>query len=439
MSALELLLHEFFTFNYQLMLFLMLFCRDSRPRRLGWLRFALLALAVCVPGTVFFAVTGNTIYNLSILTVGWYSFYYLGLTFAVMLLLPLCFDMKLKEAAFYSVGAYIVQHLVNNCIQLLAGFFGVSGRNAAFQILCVILLTAIVAVFQRLIRPNVRKDIRNENIQSPAMLTFLLFAMLFINVLTSWIYQQEGGKLSAHPGYYFYGALSSVLLLVLQFGMLDLTEAIRDKEAMDEMMDKAEKQYIQSKENIESLNAKYHDFKYRVLELAGSGGDQDGREYINETLRLIDNYEDSFKTGNEAMNILLTEKSALCKREKILLTCFVDGEAIGFMKPADIYLLFGNALDNAIEALTGSAEPEAERTIDLSVTRKNGFVVISVENTCPNEVAFVNGMPVTSKPDKAFHGFGTKSIKYVTEKYNGNLVITNKDGRFTVRCLLPAQ
>ena len=437
MSALEIVLHEFFTFSYQFMLFLLLFCRDSKPRKLWYLRYAVLVILLCAPGTVYFLITGGSFYYLEIFTFGgWYSFFYLGFALVAMLLLPLCFEMKLKEAAFFTIGAYITQHLVNNCIQLLAMFFEVRSRNITFQLLCVIILAVVVVVFQRFIRPNVRRDVRDINIESPTMTGFLFFAMLFINVLTSWIYYQEGGEIAKHPGYYWYGALSCVLLLVLQFGMLDLTEAVREKKALDDMVRKAEKQYIQSKENIETLNEKYHDFKYRLLELASSGAKGDGKAYLDETLKLIDNYEDSFRTGSEALNILLTEKSALCKRENILLTVFANGEAISFMKPADIYLLFGNALDNAIEALHGAGEG-TERTIDLSVTKKGGFAVISIENASPREVVFENGMPVTSKAEKEFHGFGTKSIKYIVEKYGGNLVISCEEGVFAVRCLIP--
>lgn len=439
MNVLEVLLHELFTFSYQLMFFLLLFCRDARVRRLGYLRYAALVLVLCFPGTVYYLSTGSTIYQLDIFTFGgWYSYFYLAFSLLAALALPLCFDMRLKEAAFFTIGAYITQHLTNNCIQLLAAFFEVKGRNTAFQLLCLCLLAVIVVVFQRGIRPNIRRDICEINIESPTMLFFLLFAMLFINVLTSWIYQQEGGNISRHLGYYYYGALSSVLLLVLQFGMLDLTEAIREKKAMDDILEKAEKQYIQSKENIETLNEKYHDFKYRLLELSSSGAEGDGRAYLSETLRLIDNYEDSFQTGNEALDILLTEKSALCKKEDILLTCFADGEAISFMKPADIYLLFGNALDNAIEALTGS-EANTARAIDVSITRKNSFAVICIENDCPREVVFDKGRPLTSKEDKAFHGFGTKSIQYIVDKYSGNLVFSCEDHIFSVRCLIPCQ
>ncbi len=437
MTALEIVFHEFFSFNYQIFFFLPFFCYDVKWRKWGRVRYVGLALLCCLPCSIYYVLTGNGIQNEWIFTFGgWYSTYYLLIVFLAILILLASYEMKVKAAVFFTVGAYIVQHLAQNCYLLLAVFFNVSSQNLAYRIICFVLLMVILLTFHFQIRPQLRKDLREINIESTTMVGFLFFAMLFINVLTSWIYHQEGGDMSAHIGYTFYGALSSILLLILQFGMIDLIEAIRDRKAMNELIEKAEKQYIQSKENIEALNAKYHDFKYRILELVNSHADGDGNAYLDETLRLIENYQDAFQTGNEAMNILLTEKSALCKKEGILLTCFVDGAALSFMKPADIYLLFGNALDNAIEALAEVGE-DLPKTIDVSVTKKNGFVVIVVENTCRGDATFVKGMPVTSKEDKSAHGFGTKSIKYIAETYSGNLVMSCADHVFTVRCLIP--
>lgn len=440
MTALRIFFYEFFSFRYQLFFFLPFFCCDVKWRKWGPVRYLALVLLQCLPSSAYYWVTGKEILNHWIFTFGsWYSIYYLLMVFLAILILLLSYEIKLKAAMFFTIGAYIVQHLVTNCFFLLAAFFNVSSLNFAFQTLFFFLFVVMLITFQLQIRPNLKKDLREVNIESATVICFLVFAMIFINVLTSWIYYQEGGNLSGHIGYYFYGGLCSILLLFLQFGMIDLTEAIRDRQAMDDLIQKAEKQYIQSKENVEALNAKYHDFKYRILELihSNSNGGAEGKDYLDESLRLIENYQDSFQTGNEAMNVLLTEKSAVCKKENILLTCFIDGAAISFMKPADIYLLFGNALDNAIEALLRT-KGDTQKTIDISVTRKGSFVVIVVENTCQDDVRFVKGMPLTSKADKASHGFGTKSIKYIAEKYSGNLVMDYANHIFTVRCLIPA-
>ena len=56
------------------------------------------------------------------------------------------------------------------------------------------------------------------------------------------------------------------------------------------------------------------------------------------------------RTGNEILDTILTEKSLICENSGIHINCVADGSLLAFMNPVDLYTLFGNALDNAIEA-----------------------------------------------------------------------------------------
>ncbi len=46
-----------------------------------------------------------------------------------------------------------------------------------------------------------------------------------------------------------------------------------------------------------------------------------------------------------------------------------------------------------------------------------------------------DGLPVTTKKEKAFHGYGTKSMERIVNKYNATLSITNESGVFTLVAL----
>ena len=86
------------------------------------------------------------------------------------------------------------------------------------------------------------------------------------------------------------------------------------------------------------------------------------------------------------------------------------------MEDMDISALFGNILDNAIESVQKLNEQE-KRLIHLSVAKQKQFLRIRCENYCEEQLKFENGMPVTTKKDRRFHGFGMKSIK----KYGGEI------------------
>lgn len=88
------------------------------------------------------------------------------------------------------------------------------------------------------------------------------------------------------------------------------------------------------------------------------------------------------------------------------------------MQPSHIFSLFGNAMENAIEALCKIANEE-QRIIFLNVKTQLGMVVIHVENYYQGELDFADGLPRTTKGDEYYHGFGVRSIQMVAEKIQG--------------------
>ena len=107
------------------------------------------------------------------------------------------------------------------------------------------------------------------------------------------------------------------------------------------------------------------------------------------------------------------------------------------MDKTDIYALFGNLIDNAMEAVTKLADAE-KRIIDLTV-RGGGdnMVAISVSNYFDgNLVTDVDGLPATTKGNKEYLGFGLKSIRYIVQKYDGDLSISTHDNLFTADIVL---
>ena len=91
-------------------------------------------------------------------------------------------------------------------------------------------------------------------------------------------------------------------------------------------------------------------------------------------------------------------------------------------------------MDNAIYATLKVKDPE-ERLINLKVHKANGFVYI-IKNSYEREITFgKDGLPITTNPDKNYHGFGMKSISYIVDKYNGNLSIAVEDNVFNLNIL----
>ena len=156
-------------------------------------------------------------------------------------------------------------------------------------------------------------------------------------------------------------------------------------------------------------------------------------EQMENSIRV---YDSIFNTGDDALDTLLTEKSLYCTNHGITLTAMADGTAIGFMDRSDVYALFGNIIDNAIEAVSLVRDPEM-RQITFSMRAVGRLLRIEQENYYIGEVRMEDGLPVTTKGDRRFHGYGMRSIARQVERYRGEMTIDPSDGIFTLSIVIP--
>ena len=64
-------------------------------------------------------------------------------------------------------------------------------------------------------------------------------------------------------------------------------------------------------------------------------------------------------------------------------------------------------------------------------------MIINISNYYEHNIVFENGLPVTSKSNYIYHGYGMKGIKYLTEKYGGTMSILADNGIFKLNIIIP--
>lgn len=174
--------------------------------------------------------------------------------------------------------------------------------------------------------------------------------------------------------------------------------------------------------DMEKINIRYHDLKQQYSRATDEERARLEEEMNNLNLRYF--------TGNKALDITLTQKSALCGQAGIQLVCSADGSCLENMKHYHIYSLLGNALDNAIECLTQVSDA-SKRVITLDISRCRDMAVICVQNYTPAPPTLRDGAIVTTKQDTEEHGYGIKSIKSIAELYSGTADCFVEDSIFT--------
>ena len=199
-----------------------------------------------------------------------------------------------------------------------------------------------------------------------------------------------------------------------------------------------EKQMESAKLNAELLNTKYHDLKHYIAALRAQQSSEQKSLILDELEKSVSAFDSAVHTGYETLDIVLTEKNLSCQHDQIKLTCVADGTLLYNMDAIDLYVMFGNALDNAIECVCGLKDVQ-RRIISLAIFRVRDMVKIQIENPYDLEPVFQDDIPVTTKADKNSHGFGMKSIHTVAERYGGYVTATAEEGLFTLHILLPVK
>lgn len=229
---------------------------------------------------------------------------------------------------------------------------------------------------------------------------------------------------------------AGVIILCFYTIVLYQSEAQTEVRTLRTMLDLQYQNYKTSRDSVDLINRKYHDMKNQIAVLRSLSDSQKTDESLDRLESEIRQYEANNRTGNQALDIILTSKSLVCQNHHITLTVVADGAAIDFMDIMDISSLFGNALDNAIEAVRQISD-YSERLIHLTLVRQKNFIHIRCDNRYTGKITFRNHMPVSTKGDDRFHGFGVKSIAAVATKYGGTASTRAEDGYFYLDVLLP--
>ncbi len=181
----------------------------------------------------------------------------------------------------------------------------------------------------------------------------------------------------------------------------------------------------------EKVRGLYHDMKNHLLLLERQDS-QEARQMAADLRRQIADYEDYVRTGNDFLDIILRDKARVAKENQIdfsAVVCFAQGS---FIEPMDISTIFGNALDNALEASL-ALTPE-RRLVTVKADCVRDMLSIVIENNClPDRT----GYDKTSKGDDFLHGFGIRNIRKTVEKYHGQCLISQENGLFRMKMLMP--
>ena len=341
-----------------------------------------------------------------------------------------CYECTPREALYSSSSALPLQNLVFNLFWIIKGIFGFP----EYSWISVLIYTGLIMLVYGMIYFQFRKYMFDREGHTLPQWPVTRNALILL-IITVFLNRRVDGA-SWSVFIYFTYIAADALAIMMQYGLLHETDLKMQNEIIGQLLASEQKKQSITKENMELINRKCHDLKHQIEGLKRLDSDDERNAYIGEIEDAVLFYESVVKTGNDTLDLILMEKQLYCKAHGITFTCICDGAQLSKMDTMDIYSLFGNAIDNAIEGIRD--EDEKNRVIGLRVGRRGAFLTIHIENYLGHPLKIVDGLPVTSK-DTDYHGFGVLSIRHVVKKYKGTMSIRTDQNLFRLDILIPCQ
>ena len=268
------------------------------------------------------------------------------------------------------------------------------------------------------------------------VLFFMIFAISILAIFLIFKLQYDSGITDK----YNLSILCSIGLLYSTFFTLYLYEnmakqamIISRQQLFEQQMEAQAKHLDEILVSQNQLKKFKHDLSNHLISLTAYFENADnigGLNYIKQMDHMIIANDHVVETGNIALDAIINSKLAMAHSKKIKFTTHIQIPEHLSMEATDICIIFGNAIDNAIEAC--EKLPLKHRDISLSIVCENGSIICKIVNSAGNGLSNLE----TTKEDKVNHGFGIENIKRALSNYEHALRISQTDNAFSLSFII---
>lgn len=234
--------------------------------------------------------------------------------------------------------------------------------------------------------------------------------------------------------------IGSVCLILYNFSIF-IPETARiyrqslERKSLEQQLNEQVRHYKQIESRDEQYRRLHHDMKHHwqvVQTLLSEGKSPEVLDYVS---RIQDQLASPARrciinTGNPFLDAVLTSKLEQASEADIQTDTEIMVIKNMNIDMADCSIIFGNILDNAIEACRLIRSPE-QRRISVKLLYKKNMLVCGFCNSMNQEIPLRSGFP-TTKASPEQHGLGLSNIREAVTKYGGNVNIRAEQGRFEV-------
>jgi len=279
--------------------------------------------------------------------------------------------------------------------------------------------------------PQIREAIREywqllAGIALGAMLLSGIYDAIFMEAMRNVSTMQNAGVIAA---------LIMIIVLILAVGSILLKNMAVSKEQenvrlREEML---ETHYRQVMELMEENRERMHDMKHHLHILKEYSEEMDLakiKKYLSELQEPVTELENVIWTRSQILNLILNQKMQEARKKGIQMKVETE-PAFGLeLKDTEICSVFGNLLDNALEA--AALAKNDQKWVRVKLGRQGEMLFIQISNGILERPVTRNGELITTKSQGGLHGLGMKSVTRIVRRHGGDIQFEAEEERFRV-------
>lgn len=277
----------------------------------------------------------------------------------------------------------------------------------------------------------------DKNIKSKFWVLFAIVMFVFLSITTVFlqIYPDTEQNSASTVMYIALTSLFFAMSVILIYFYTEISKSYqRDSKLffLENNFSTLQEQIAVQQQNNEKVRKLRHDMKNHlanIRSLIDNGKIAAAVTLLDNTAENVNNAKaEMIDTGNSFVDAILLSKTAVCREKNIDFSCSVQPLENLKINAVDLSSLLSNLLDNAMEAAAQTTEP----FVRLTIIKYNAYYTICVENSYKGKEFLKENMGslISTKSDKALHGYGTQIISDIAQKYDGNYTWEAQENRF---------
>lgn len=282
----------------------------------------------------------------------------------------------------------------------------------------------------------IRRRVKSRNISFSPMQYFIYFAVFIYTIFNTFVFAYNLGRGPADcllTANLCCAAIGELCLLYLAPVINKKNESEYELRMLKKQAEIQYEYYVCQEQNYNKTIQILHDVNKHIKsieQLYLNHETEQAKEYTEQMKRILTPLMPVRYTGNAILDILLTDKTAIMNRKSIDFDIKINHANLAFLNAVDVTTIFGNLLDNAIEACE---EIKEEKSIYIEIKAFHEMITIRIKNSSP-PVKWKNGFPISEKGNS--RGIGLKNVKRTIEMYDGDMKLQNENGTFIVDIFL---